>query len=93
MTKLRSFSRFGLSGRMVTDVIVGSELAFVLEGGSAVFCLSQDMEMTKGYRKRKTVRMLTHDPNPWHPLLLLNKGIKVFLFLINIFRKKIDLFS
>ena len=88
-----TFSRLGLSGRMVIDVVVGSELAFVLEGGSAAFCRSQDMEMTKGNRKTKTVRILTHDPKPWHPILLLNKGVEVFLFVINIFRKKINLFS
>jgi len=93
MTKLRSFSRLGLSGRMVTDVIVGSELAFVLEGGSAAFCRSQDMEMTKGNRKTRTVRSFIRDPSPWHPILLLNKGVEVFLFVINIFRKKIDLCS
>ena len=82
---LKSFSRLGLSGRRVTDVIVGSELAFVLEGGSAAFCLSQDMGMTKGHRKRKTARILTHDPNPWHPIFLLNKKVKEFLFLFYFF--------
>jgi hypothetical protein len=54
----------GLSGRRVTDVIVGGELTFVLERDSVAFCLSQDMGMTKGHRKRKTVRILAHDPNP-----------------------------
>ena len=94
MTKLKSFSLSGLSGRIVTDVMVGGELVFVLEGDSAAFCLSQDISVTKRHRKkRKRARILHHDPNPWHTILLIEKWVKVFLFLINIFGKKVDLFS
>ena len=78
---------------MVTDVMIGGELVFALEGGSTTFWLSQDVRMKKGHRKRKTARILTRDRNPWHSMLLLNKRVKALLFLINIFRKNIDLSS
>jgi hypothetical protein len=81
----------GLSGRMVTDVIVGSELAFVLEGGSAAFCRSQDRGTTIEHSRRKKVMALISDHNP-RGSALLNKRIEMFLFFINILGKKVDLF-
>src|SRR4030042_521044 len=91
MTKLKSFSRVGLSGRMVTAVMVGSELAFVLEGGSAGFWPSQDKGATIQDSRRKRVTASVSDHNP-RGAGLLNEGIEMFLFSMNILRKKIYLF-
>jgi hypothetical protein len=49
---------------MVTDVIVGRELAFVLEGGSAAFWPSQDKGTTIEDRRRKRVMAFISDHNP-----------------------------
>jgi hypothetical protein len=76
---------------MVTDVIVGSELAFVLEGDSAAFCLSQDRGTTIEYRSKKKVMALINDHNP-RGFALLNERIEMFLFFMNILWKKVDFF-
>jgi hypothetical protein len=76
---------------MVTDVIVGSELAFVLEGGDTGFSPSQDKGTTIEDRRRKRVMaFLISDHNPSGSALL-NERIEMFLFFMNILREKIYL--
>jgi hypothetical protein len=71
--------------------MVGGELVFVLEGGCAGFWPSQDKGTTIEDRRRKRVTGLIKDHNP-RGIALLNERIEMFLFFMNILRKKIYLF-
>jgi hypothetical protein len=80
-------SLVGFSGKMLTEVITGGELVFDLD--SISLCFLQDKFTTKQMRRRKRVMALKNDHNPSCPVLL-NEWIKMFLFRINIFGKKVD---
>jgi hypothetical protein len=64
MIKLKSFSRLGLSGKRLTDVMVGGELAFFLEGTSLPLRPSQDKGMAIKERRRNRIMALIKDRNP-----------------------------
>jgi hypothetical protein len=72
--------------------MVGGELVFVLEEGDTGFSRSQDKRTTiEDSRRRKRVMGLIRDHNPQGSASL-NERIEMFLFFMNILRKKIDLF-
>ena len=90
MTRLKSVPLLGFSGKILTAVMIGGALAFVLDPGSTLFGFSHD-KFAETIRRIKIKGMFLTNAKSRSPSNSLHKRVKGSLFMVDISGKEINL--